>query len=184
MAEAHRTLLLLVVAMSCLVTVSQAHQKIHIVGGSYGWKIPPNKTFYEEWANKQSFFILSLHRTPYEDIHFLFSLISKKTKQKRKEMNDQSLFSFVFSLRYTGLHGLALGAAVFLYTTGLQNVIEASEEEEFVYCKQTNVEDVQFVGPTILEVTKAGVHYFYCSVGLHCEGGQKLRINVTDEATT
>ena len=57
MAEAHRTLLLLVAAMSCLVTVSQAHQKIHIVGGSYGWKIPPNKTFYEEWANKQSFFV-------------------------------------------------------------------------------------------------------------------------------
>ncbi|CAD5189640.1 unnamed protein product [Musa acuminata subsp. malaccensis] len=134
MAEAHRTLLLLVVAMSCLVTVSQAHQKIHIVGGSYGWKIPPNKTFYEEWANKQNFFV-----------------------------GDK---------------------LVFLYTTGLQNVIEASEEEEFVYCKQTNVEDVQFVGPTILEVTKAGVHYFYCSVGLHCEGGQKLRINVTDEATT
>ncbi|CAL9198064.1 unnamed protein product [Musa hybrid cultivar] len=134
MAEAHRTLLLLVVAMSCLVTVSQAHQKIHIVGGSYGWKIPPNKTFYEEWANKQIFFV-----------------------------GDK---------------------LVFLYTTGLQNVIEASEEEEFVYCKQTNVEDVQFVGPTILELTKAGVHYFYCSVGLHCEGGQKLRINVTDEATT
>ncbi|CAL9150998.1 cucumber peeling cupredoxin-like [Musa acuminata AAA Group] len=134
MAEAHRTLLLLVAAMSCLVTVSQAHQKIHIVGGSYGWKIPPNKTFYEEWANKQSFFV-----------------------------GDK---------------------LVFLYTTGLQNVIEASEEEEFVYCKQTNVEDVQFVGPTILELTKAGVHYFYCSVGLHCEGGQKLRINVTDEATT
>ncbi|RZS04400.1 hypothetical protein BHM03_00034740, partial [Ensete ventricosum] len=62
------------------------------------------------------------------------------------------------------------------------NVIEASEEEEFAYCKQTNVEDVQFVGPTILELTKAGVHYFYCSVGLHCEGGQKLRVNVTDGA--
>ncbi|RWW05061.1 hypothetical protein GW17_00031686 [Ensete ventricosum] len=58
----------------------------------------------------------------------------------------------------------------------------ASEEEEFAYCKQTNVEDVQFVGPTILELTKAGVHYFYCSVGLHCEGGQKLRVNVTDGA--
>ncbi|CAL9194625.1 unnamed protein product [Musa hybrid cultivar] len=172
MAEVHRTLLLLVVAMSCLVTVSQAHQKIHIVGGSYGWKIPPNKTFYEEWANKQSFFLKML---------ILFSLISKKTKGK--EMNDQSLFPFVFSLRSAGLHGLALGAAVFLYTTGLQNVIEASEEEEFAYCKQTNVEDVQFVGPTILELTKVGVHYFYCSVGLHCEGGQKLHVNVTDEAT-
>ncbi|CAL9765417.1 unnamed protein product [Musa acuminata subsp. burmannicoides] len=171
MAEVHRTLLLLVV--SCLVTVSQAHQKIHIVGGSYGWKIPPNKTFYEEWANKQSFFLKML---------ILFSLISKKTKGK--EMNDQSLFPFVFSLRSAGLHGLALGAAVFLYTTGLQNVIEASEEEEFAYCKQTNVEDVQFVGPTILELTKVGVHYFYCSVGLHCEGGQKLHVNVTDEATT
>ncbi|CAL9057271.1 unnamed protein product [Musa banksii] len=172
MAEVHRTLLLLVVAMSCLVTVSQAHQKIHIVGGSYGWKIPPNKTFYEEWANKQSFFLKML---------ILFSLISKKTKGK--EMNDQSLFPFVFFLRSAGLHGLALGAAVFLYTTGLQNVIEASEEEEFAYCKQTNVEDVQFVGPTILELTKVGVHYFYCSVGLHCEGGQKLHVNVTDEAT-
>ncbi|URE19363.1 Plastocyanin-like domain [Musa troglodytarum] len=132
MAEAHLTLLLLAASMSCLVTASQAHQKIHIVGGSYGWKIPPNTTFYEEWANKQSFFV-----------------------------GDK---------------------LVFLYTTGLQNVIEASEEEEFTYCKQTNVEDVQFVGPTILQLTKAGVHYFYCSVGLHCEGGQKLRVNVTHEA--
>ncbi|RWW77578.1 hypothetical protein BHE74_00014260 [Ensete ventricosum] len=120
MAEAHRTLLLLVAVMSCLVIATQAHQKIHIVGGSYGWKIPPNKTFYEEWANKYSFFV-----------------------------GDK---------------------------------LEASEEEEFAYCKQTNVEDVQFVGPTILGLTKAGVHYFYCSVGLHCEGGQKLRVNVTDGA--
>ncbi|CAL9774838.1 unnamed protein product [Musa acuminata subsp. burmannicoides] len=178
MAEAHRTLLLLVVAMSCLVTVSQAHQKIHIVGGSYGWKIPPNKTFYEEWANKQSFFVGDKLGS------YQYTLLIRRYSHYIEQMNDQSLFSFVFSLRSTGLHGLALGTTVFLYTTGLQNVIEASEEEEFVYCKQTNVEDVQFVGPTILELRKAGVHYFYCSVGLHCEGGQKLRINVTDEATT
>ncbi|CAL9128314.1 unnamed protein product [Musa textilis] len=86
MAEAHLTLLLLAASMSCLVTASQAHQKIHIVGGSYGWKIPPNTTFYEEWANKQSFFVGDK----------LGSLISKKTK--KEEMNDQSLFPARFLL--------------------------------------------------------------------------------------
>ncbi|ERN01767.1 hypothetical protein AMTR_s00097p00156790 [Amborella trichopoda] len=27
----------------------------HIVGGSFGWKIPPNNTFYDQWAKTHTF---------------------------------------------------------------------------------------------------------------------------------
>ncbi|WOK91391.1 hypothetical protein Cni_G00082 [Canna indica] len=119
---------------SCIVSrQAQAHLGIHIVGGSYGWKIPPNRTFYGEWAKNKTFIV-----------------------------GDK---------------------LVFLYTTGMENVIEGSTEEDFKYCNQNDVVDINYAGPTTVELTKPGPHYFYCGVGLHCEDGEKLYINVENKNT-
>ncbi|KAG6536082.1 hypothetical protein ZIOFF_001124 [Zingiber officinale] len=126
------TISLLLATLLCLLTTSQAHIKIHIVGGSYGWKIPPTTTFYQDWAKNQTFLV-----------------------------GDKLMF---------------------LYTSGLQNVVVGSTEDDFATCQQKNVVDILYQGPSIAELTEAGTHYYYCSVGLHCEGGQKLKINVNASA--
>ncbi|XP_074577508.1 cucumber peeling cupredoxin-like [Curcuma longa] len=126
------TISLVLATLLSLLAASQAHLKIHIVGGSYGWKIPPTTTFYQDWAKNQTF--------------------------------------------------VAGDKLMFLYTSGMQNVVVGSTEDDFATCQQKNVVDILYEGPSTVELTEAGTHYFYCSVGLHCERGQKLKINVNASA--
>ncbi|PKA66668.1 Early nodulin-like protein 1 [Apostasia shenzhenica] len=137
MAAIHRNaFLLLTVALAFFLGASEAH-KDHIVGGSFGWKIPPNATFYQEWAAAKTFVI------------------------------NQMLMA---NLR-----------AVFLFRIGVENVLEVSAED-FEKCGNTNVIDMYYEGPTIVDLTSPGPHFFFSGVGLHCEEGQKLAINVTTTA--
>ena len=53
MATKRIVLPLLVVVYCVLVQSSSA--LIHVVGGVAGWEIPPNKTFYEDWAKPRTF---------------------------------------------------------------------------------------------------------------------------------
>lgn len=70
---------------------------------------------------------------------------------------------------------------VFPYKVGVHNVVEVSKED-FENCSQFNVIERHREGPLMLELTKPGPHYYYCGVGLHCELGQQLAINVSAEA--
>ncbi|KAF8380102.1 hypothetical protein HHK36_027572 [Tetracentron sinense] len=63
--------------------------------------------------------------------------------------------------------------------TGVHNVLELSKKD-FEACTQKNVTEMYYSGPTILELTIPGDYYYYCGVGTHCEGGQKLSITVTN----
>ena len=49
-----RIALPLVVVMCCVFFQSTS-ALIHVVGGAAGWEIPPNKTFYEDWAKPRIF---------------------------------------------------------------------------------------------------------------------------------
>ncbi|KAL2928241.1 Early nodulin-like protein 1, partial [Bienertia sinuspersici] len=49
-----RIALPLSVVMFCVLLQSTS-ALIHVVGGVAGWEIPPNKTFYEEWAKPRTF---------------------------------------------------------------------------------------------------------------------------------
>ncbi|KAL2902700.1 Umecyanin, partial [Bienertia sinuspersici] len=49
-----RIALPLLVVMFCVLLQSTS-ALIHVVGGVAGWEIPPNKTFYEEWAKPRTF---------------------------------------------------------------------------------------------------------------------------------
>ncbi|WOK99361.1 umecyanin-like [Canna indica] len=125
-------LFLMAFTMGLLLSLgSSVRHKTHIVGGSYGWRIPLNKntTFYQDWARTKKFAV-----------------------------GDK---------------------LVFLFTTMVQNVVELPSAADFGVCRMNNVTDIHFVGPTILELTEAGPHYYFCSVGLHCEDGQSLAIVVS-----
>ncbi|GAB2224668.1 hypothetical protein Droror1_Dr00005434 [Drosera rotundifolia] len=47
-------ILLLFLGLACMLSKS-ASALIHVVGGSDGWEIPPNATFYQEWAKPRTF---------------------------------------------------------------------------------------------------------------------------------
>lgn len=59
MATNHHLLLLLlaVVTVGNVIEGAAGTSLDHIVGGSFGWKLPPNRTFYEEWARSQTFVV-------------------------------------------------------------------------------------------------------------------------------
>ncbi|XP_054822399.1 umecyanin-like [Prosopis cineraria] len=44
-----------IIVLSLLFAATEATQ--YSVGGSFGWDIPPNQTFYSEWASSKTFFV-------------------------------------------------------------------------------------------------------------------------------
>ncbi|XP_057969299.1 umecyanin-like [Malania oleifera] len=108
--------------------IQSASAMTHVVGGSFGWTVPPNKTFYQEWAKPRTFGV-----------------------------GDELMFPF---------------------RIGMYNVLEVSEKD-FNACTQDNVVEMYYKGPTIVSLNKTGGHFFYSGVGLQCEIGLKLAINVT-----
>ncbi|XP_077226608.1 mavicyanin-like [Tasmannia lanceolata] len=106
----------------------------HIVGGSTGWTIQSNATFYEEWARLRNFVV-----------------------------GDK---------------------LVFLFTTGVHNVVEVTESD-FDACTQKAVIESHYSGPATIRLSSPGNNYFYCAVGKHCVTGQKLVVAVaTDDSST
>ncbi|KAK6935494.1 Phytocyanin domain [Dillenia turbinata] len=120
--------LLMLVALGCIVT-GPASAMTHVVGGSFGWKLPPNKTFYEEWAAPRTFGV-----------------------------GDRLLFP---------------------YRMPLYSLIEVGKDD-FPTCGQSQVVERFFLGPTTVDLNNTGERFFYDGVGLHCEAGLKLRVNVVN----
>ncbi|KAI3775444.1 hypothetical protein L1987_50020 [Smallanthus sonchifolius] len=69
----------------------------------------------------------------------------------------------------------------FNFTTGLHNVAEVSQAA-FGPCTTANPISINPAGPATVTLTAAGAHYYICTVGTHCQIGQKLAINVSAPA--
>ncbi|KAF3448665.1 hypothetical protein FNV43_RR09378 [Rhamnella rubrinervis] len=54
MANPQLAILVLTVTMGCFM-MAPVSGFIHIVGGKHGWRVPHNKTYYEEWARPRTF---------------------------------------------------------------------------------------------------------------------------------
>ncbi|PKA58714.1 Early nodulin-like protein 1 [Apostasia shenzhenica] len=67
--------------------------------------------------------------------------------------------------------------AVFEFTSGVETVVEVSAED-FNKCSNDEVIDMMYEGPAVVNLNTAGWRYFYSDVGLCCEAGQKLAVNV------
>ncbi|PKU68168.1 Cucumber peeling cupredoxin [Dendrobium catenatum] len=131
MAQSHFLLFLLLGSLcALLLRVSYAH-KDHVVGGGFGWKIPPNATFYKEWAATKTFVV-----------------------------GDK---------------------LVFLYRTSAENVLEVSAQD-YEDCGNGDIIEIYYRGPSTVQLSTPGRHFFYSGIGLHCEAGQKLAVNVVTTA--
>ncbi|KAJ0989308.1 hypothetical protein J5N97_007664 [Dioscorea zingiberensis] len=125
-----RALLFIVSAMACLLSVSMAGTD-HIVGGDFGWQIPPTTSYYQDWAKDRTFTV-----------------------------GDTITFP---------------------HTTSMHSVVEVTKGD-YDACTQTEVLGMYYLGPTVLDLTEPGMHYYFCGVGMHCEAGQKLSIDVKPSA--
>ncbi|XP_058206878.1 umecyanin-like [Rhododendron vialii] len=72
---------------------------------------------------------------------------------------------------------------IFNYATGAHDVAEVSKTA-YEGCTSTTTITLATTGPTNITLSTAGEHYYICTVGSHCNGGQKLAINVTASTTT
>jgi hypothetical protein len=68
--------------------------------------------------------------------------------------------------------------AVFLYRSGVYDIVEVPTKELFDACSMDNVTMRYQLGPTIIKLTQPGPRFYFCGIGEHCEGGQKVAVNV------
>ncbi|KAL7600303.1 hypothetical protein Lser_V15G23968 [Lactuca serriola] len=72
---------------------------------------------------------------------------------------------------------------LFNFTTGFHNVAEVSQAA-YGPCTTTNSISIAATGPARVTLNAPGTHYYICTVGTHCQIGQKLTINVSDVSAT
>ncbi|BBN69086.1 early nodulin-like protein 14 [Prunus dulcis] len=67
---------------------------------------------------------------------------------------------------------------VFKFSTGNHDVAEVAKAN-YDSCSATSPISLETKGPANLTLSTSGEHYYICTFGGHCAGGQKLSINVT-----
>ncbi|KAL4589791.1 hypothetical protein LXL04_002701 [Taraxacum kok-saghyz] len=72
---------------------------------------------------------------------------------------------------------------LFNFTTGFHNVAEVSQAA-YGPCTTANPISIVTTGPVRLTLNAPGTHYYVCTVGTHCQIGQKLTINVSAASAT
>ncbi|KAL3343254.1 hypothetical protein AABB24_027018 [Solanum stoloniferum] len=73
---------------------------------------------------------------------------------------------------------------VFNFTTGRHDVLQV-EETSFDGCNSQNaIGTAIMAGPANITLNSTDDHYFICTFGRHCQGGQKLKISVSDDSTS
>ncbi|CAI9285781.1 unnamed protein product [Lactuca saligna] len=72
---------------------------------------------------------------------------------------------------------------LFNFITGFHNVAEVSQAA-YGPCSAANPISIVTTGPARVTLKTPGTHYYVCTVGTHCQIGQKLTINVSATAAT
>ncbi|KAJ8755919.1 hypothetical protein K2173_024464 [Erythroxylum novogranatense] len=71
----------------------------------------------------------------------------------------------------------------FNFQTAVHDVLQV-QKTSFDGCTSTNaIGQVITNGPTNVTLSSSGEHYFICTIGSHCQSGQKLAITVSSGAT-
>ncbi|KAL7600301.1 cucumber peeling cupredoxin [Lactuca sativa] len=72
---------------------------------------------------------------------------------------------------------------LFNFTTGFHNVAEVAQAA-YAPCTTANPISIATNGPARVTLNAPGTHYYICTVGTHCQIGQKLTINVSAASAT
>jgi hypothetical protein len=173
-SKAHLSFLLLSVVVASLVGSSAG--VFHIVGAGKGWTIAPNQTYYADWARTRNIRVgdklskLQFRPSP------IFDLMCASQDARPGDVHvpsDHSWCPIYFLLQL-----FVSCVAVFLYRSGVYDIVQVPTKELFDACSMNNVTMRYQLGPTIIKLTEPGPRYYFCGVGKHCEGGQKVAVNV------
>ncbi|KAL9361625.1 hypothetical protein Peur_044410 [Populus x canadensis] len=96
------------------------------VGDDYGWRVPENRSHYENWVRGKKF-----------------------------EVGDSLEFNW----------------------TATHNVLEVTTKTEYDACVKTNG-NLKNISPATFDLTENGTYYYICTIGSHCDLGQKVTIVV------
>ncbi|KAL7598389.1 hypothetical protein Lser_V15G23970 [Lactuca serriola] len=72
---------------------------------------------------------------------------------------------------------------LFNFITGFHNVAEVSQAA-YGPCTTANPISIVTTGPARVTLNAPGNHYYICTVGTHCQIGQKLTINISATSAT
>ncbi|CAI9285779.1 unnamed protein product [Lactuca saligna] len=72
---------------------------------------------------------------------------------------------------------------LFNFITGFHHVAEVSQAA-YGLCTTANPISIVITGPAKVTLKAPGTHYYVCTVGTHCQIGQKLTINVSTTSAT
>lgn len=72
---------------------------------------------------------------------------------------------------------------LFNFITGFHNVVEVPQAA-YGSCTAANPISISTTGPARVTLNAPGTHYYICTVGTHCQIGQKLTINVSATSAT
>lgn len=138
----------LVLSAATLLHVTYAVN--YTVGDTTGWTRPSDSTFYTTWAANKTFRIGDFLGEYL--IYFCCSFDGGSTLTQ--------LFLAVFNFA-TGSHAVAIVTL-----------------DAYNSCNVSNTIQVLQTGPVTLSLNTTGEHYYMCTFPGHCNGGQKLAINV------
>ncbi|XP_061340058.1 cucumber peeling cupredoxin-like [Gastrolobium bilobum] len=68
---------------------------------------------------------------------------------------------------------------LFNFETNQHDVLEVPRESYNSCSSENSIGTVITTGPTNVTLNKGGEHYYICTIGQHCNRGQKLAINVS-----
>ncbi|KAE9584553.1 hypothetical protein Lal_00021713 [Lupinus albus] len=72
----------------------------------------------------------------------------------------------------------------FNFETNRHDVAEVAKGSYETCTSNNTIGTILLTGPTNITLNRAGEHFYICTIGQHCNGGQKLAINVSTTPST
>ncbi|KAL7189760.1 hypothetical protein ACSBR1_039408 [Camellia fascicularis] len=157
-------------------------QKVHVVGDTLGWLVPPGGPIaYATWAAMQTF-------SPGDVLVFNFTTGQQDVARVSKEAFDMCNSTNPILLETNGPVNFTLSSGVFNFVNGTQDVAVVTKAayescDTNTTTTTTTTRTVLTTSPAKITLSNPGEHYFTSTYPLHCNWGQQLAINVIASST-
>ncbi|KAJ4839227.1 hypothetical protein Tsubulata_007758 [Turnera subulata] len=197
----------LIVALALIEAATRATATTYTIGGSTGWAVPPNTSFYEEWVKDKTFKIGDSYLTGKEFTMYLtHQRQTMTTAQKQMGFLREQVQMSCVGLLIVALASLEGANAATTYTVGdsLGWRVPPSNSTGFydewigdsvvfnwtgthtatevagkeAYDNCTKTGLIHVTSGVKITYHQNGTFYYVCNVGTHCEEGQKVTIKV------
>ncbi|KAI3881792.1 hypothetical protein MKW92_009743 [Papaver armeniacum] len=138
-----------------------------------GWTVPDNGDAYPNWAANKKFKVSDTLGKPLNFRPRILEMVFSSLLCESELLFRFLLYKIVLTQQ-----------TVFIQKKQQEHELYIVSKEEFDNCTTTNQTSIIRQGPANINLTSICPHYFICTIGKHCQFGQKLTINVTDDSAT